>query len=646
MKFRRFICAMLTLILMFGILSFPVVAADTMTSGDFEYEMYDDSSVIITGYKRNMAEKLVIPSTLDGYTVKAIGENAFADKKIYQVTLPDTLEVIEDFAFWNTALSYVKIPRYTSYVGIGAFSGGLFTEYYVAKYNQTYRAIDGVLYNSSGSELLAFPTMAEFHLYADTKEIAPYAFFSAFNLKDIQIPAKVDYIGEGAFMYSSVESVNVVDADYIDHYAFYGCENLASVKVSKSTTSVSPFAFEESAWLNNQPEGLICFNDGAMVYMYKGTAPEKLELEPGVYAINGKAFAQQQNVREIIIPKSVNHIDFSAFDECYSLERIVVDEKNSRYKTIDGMLYSYDETKLYVCPAGKVGSVTVSNKTVYLEDYTFEYCKKVTDINLPYNVKHIGKGAFYGCEGMSKLVISSFVETLGDNVFYGCSALEDITIPGGITIFCTEDFLGTRWYELQPEGILYLCDNALGYKGNTDDLTEVTLKEGTVAVADGAFFDCKTLNKVTLPDTLKNIGEAAFANCPALSEITLPVSIAALGDWSLGIFCTYNENIGYYYSAKVEKFTVKGYVNTVAESYAGFYDFEFISLGEAPVSHILGDADGNYIVNIRDATAIQKHVAGLITLANYQYENAEFNGDGTVNIRDATAIQKHLAGIV
>ena len=60
---------------------------------------------------------------------------------------------------------------------------------------------------------------------------------------------------------------------------------------------------------------------------------------------------------------------------------------------------------------------------------------------------------------------------------------------------------------------------------------------------------------------------------------------------------------------------------------------------------ILGDADGDSKVNIKDATAIQKHVAGLIVIASDVTVNADADGSGGVNVKDATAIQKFVASI-
>ncbi|MBQ2944271.1 MAG: hypothetical protein IJD93_06255, partial [Ruminococcus sp.] len=47
----------------------------------------------------------------------------------------------------------------------------------------------------------------------------------------------------------------------------------------------------------------------------------------------------------------------------------------------------------------------------------------------------------------------------------------------------------------------------------------------------------------------------------------------------------------------------------------------------------------------KDATAIQKHVASLITLSDTALILSDVDASGNVNVKDATAIQKWVAGI-
>ncbi|MBR3988320.1 MAG: starch-binding protein [Clostridia bacterium] len=61
------------------------------------------------------------------------------------------------------------------------------------------------------------------------------------------------------------------------------------------------------------------------------------------------------------------------------------------------------------------------------------------------------------------------------------------------------------------------------------------------------------------------------------------------------------------------------------------------------VSYLVGDADLNNKVNVKDVTAIQKHTAKIITLIGNSIYTSDVNEDEIINIKDATVIQKYLA---
>ncbi len=60
----------------------------------------------------------------------------------------------------------------------------------------------------------------------------------------------------------------------------------------------------------------------------------------------------------------------------------------------------------------------------------------------------------------------------------------------------------------------------------------------------------------------------------------------------------------------------------------------------------LGDVDLDGKVSVKDATAIQKHLAQFVTLSEVAMKVADVNKDGKVNIKDATHIQKFLAQLI
>lgn len=66
---------------------------------------------------------------------------------------------------------------------------------------------------------------------------------------------------------------------------------------------------------------------------------------------------------------------------------------------------------------------------------------------------------------------------------------------------------------------------------------------------------------------------------------------------------------------------------------------------ESTTDFIRGDADMDGGVNIKDATYIQKAVAGLETMSLIECLAGDADTMGDINIKDATAIQKFIAGI-
>lgn len=66
---------------------------------------------------------------------------------------------------------------------------------------------------------------------------------------------------------------------------------------------------------------------------------------------------------------------------------------------------------------------------------------------------------------------------------------------------------------------------------------------------------------------------------------------------------------------------------------------------DANLAGLSGDSNDDGVINIKDVTAIQKHLAGITEIPEYLYTLADTDRDGELSIKDATAIQKYLAGI-
>ncbi|MDP4119722.1 MAG: alpha/beta hydrolase-fold protein [Bacillota bacterium] len=62
-------------------------------------------------------------------------------------------------------------------------------------------------------------------------------------------------------------------------------------------------------------------------------------------------------------------------------------------------------------------------------------------------------------------------------------------------------------------------------------------------------------------------------------------------------------------------------------------------------TYVVGDADNNGTVTLKDTTILQKYLAKLISLSDIEILSADVDESKTVNLKDVTAIQKYLANI-
>ena len=63
----------------------------------------------------------------------------------------------------------------------------------------------------------------------------------------------------------------------------------------------------------------------------------------------------------------------------------------------------------------------------------FQYCTKLTKINIPNSVTTIQQYAFAQCYALTTIIIPNSVTNLGTSVFYYCNNLKSVTIGSGIT---------------------------------------------------------------------------------------------------------------------------------------------------------------------------------------------------------------------
>jgi hypothetical protein len=77
-------------------------------------------TLTITRYT-GTAKEVAIPETIEGIMVTKIGHSAFEYKRLTNITIPDSVASIEDFAFYRNSLANVAIGNNVISIGEGAF---------------------------------------------------------------------------------------------------------------------------------------------------------------------------------------------------------------------------------------------------------------------------------------------------------------------------------------------------------------------------------------------------------------------------------------------------------------------------------------------------------------------------------------------
>lgn len=357
----------------------------------------------------------------------------------------------------------------------------------------------------------------------------------------------------------------------IQSMAFCMCSSLEKIDFPDMLSEAGNDSLENTAWYKNQPDGPIYA--GNVFYGYKGTVPENttLEIREGTRTITGEALYEETGLVKVIIPDSVEHIGWYAFDSCENLSEIVfpsnttvrVDEKafgnTAWYNSqpdgevyIGNVFYRYkgdapentnivlrENTKSiaanafmpsnYVSAAENFESFILNDGLEYIGNDAFANCTSISEIIIPDSVKEIGEYAFKDCESLSNVALPKNLEVISENMFESCLSLKYITIP-----------------------------------------------ESVKSIESGAF-ECTSLISVTLPENVTYIGNRAFGDDPELTDITIKNPDCVIYDGK-GVFfgsqiTEGNEIVDFIYSGRIS-----GHRGSFAEAYAKKYGVKFNTL--------------------------------------------------------------------
>ncbi|MBQ6795024.1 MAG: leucine-rich repeat protein [Clostridia bacterium] len=272
--------------------------------------------------------------------------------------------------------------------------------------------------------------------------------------------------------------------------------------------SVVP-AFAEGVTVENDFKVLVISGDIEEIpaYTYQTSHYEYVYISEGVKRIGQGAFAYCENLKEVVLPKSLEFIDNDAFMGCKNLDIVVFcnpkTEMSKGYiapPQVRGNKYFYDS--FHQCQIKKVYGFEGSTAEAEFKAVFIPIKTDLSAFNL--SAREVEPDVVYICladKTARAIVIPS--EINGKKVKLGLGAFEESKLE----------------YVYIEEGIEEISPEAFK---NCDRLTSISFPNSLKTIKNEAFSGCVSLSEINLPDSVTYIGEDAFSKCENLSDVKFP----------------------------------------------------------------------------------------------------------------------------
>ncbi|MBO4983919.1 MAG: leucine-rich repeat protein [Clostridia bacterium] len=337
----------------------------------------------------------------------------------------------------------VTIPSNLNLTEVGAYSFSNF-DYVEKDENDEISEEDP---NLTKQQFLGENTITKVIIPIGIEKIGPYAFAGLTALEEVVIPYTLEAIEYGAFL---------------------GCKNLRTISYMDEKGNVIPSVGLKNVKLINMGAFQGCNLRGELVL-------------DNARAIGDYAFADNQTLSSVVIPKTLQSIGGYAFFGNKSLTNV----------TVHAELVKYGPYVFAGC--SKLSSMTTLNS----DD------EPIGTINTAV----IPQGAFYGCERLTSVTVGKDVNVIGEYAFANSGVKRFIVAEGSLAF--------------KPQNQAYILSN----DGSELVVVAPTVEgkfelSGVTSVGIGAFAENRKLTEIKLPNVTK-VGKYAFAECSRLQTITL-----------------------------------------------------------------------------------------------------------------------------
>lgn len=242
------------------------------------------------------------------YTVTAIAKEAFLGSFLENITLPATIETIGTRAFETCSFKKLELPANLKIVGAYAFCNAF----------KSKTAIDLVI-PSGCTTIRGFAfngcSIRSIRFNSKLTILGEYSFANT-DLTEVDIPATLTTLGDGAFAYCLKMTTATVRGNRttLPYQFFDGCSALTSVSIPSTITKIDIWAFANCTSLRSiaLPSSLKTIGDLAF---YK-SGLTSISLPNGLQTLGDHAFADIPTLTEVTIPATVTKIADYCFSGC------------------------------------------------------------------------------------------------------------------------------------------------------------------------------------------------------------------------------------------------------------------------------------------------------------------------------------------
>ena len=572
-----------TLLLIF-ICVFTYFDVNAFVKGNLEYYPLSETTCEVCAIDETLSGSIVIPSQVEWtdeqgithvYKVIRIGD--FADCRITDVKIPESVTTISGYAFYETHLTEITIPKSVETIGNSAFkncqklnkvtfgdglksigydvfSGCIKLEAVFMSSLKLWCELDWGEVNiggaplSTGAKLYIGGKLIEGHLKIPdgVSKIGINAFVGYKAITSVEIPSSVTSIGSSAFSGEYLKSVVVgtgVKEIASDIFGYAPTADLFPEKViwlpkTQPTVHQTPlgsmgnsrgrtnYVCSEQYKLSGYVKCYTHLNDRFVV---DGVVYVPTDYQTATCDVIDCRYESDGLLPKLVIPSSVNR----SWYEVFRVENIA---RSAFYKcetVITADLHNNGNINFkafYGCT--NLSSVTLDNDGTVGEIVS---STKIPDGLDREETKVYTAGVFQACPNLSDVTICTPVKLIGDNTFNECASLSSLLVFSqeeplyfGIDTFSNSPlFAGCPLKTVHSYRDITYSDVSPFYVNMS--LSTVVLDDGVHNIPARIFYRCAKLKSIKLHEGLNTIGDASFYGCPGPSTLTVPASVTAIG---------------------------------------------------------------------------------------------------------------------